>query len=53
MLSFNEDYFYFAVAMPEGFLSLGNASLTSGKAFKDLYDNVSTAREILNDLKLK
>ena len=53
MLSFNSDRFYFAVAMPEGFLTLGNAPLTSGEALKDLYDNIVTARGILNDLKLK
>ena len=53
MLSFNGGEFYFAVAMPEGFLTLGNASLTSGDALKDLYDNILTAQGILNDLKLK
>ena len=53
MLSFNGDHFYFAVAMPEGFLTLGNSSLTSGEALKDLYDNFDAARKILNDLKLK
>ena len=52
MLSFNGNYFYFAVAMPEGFLTLGDSSLTSGKALNDLYDNIVTAREIMNDLKL-
>jgi hypothetical protein len=53
MLSFNGDNFYFAVAMPEGFLTLGASSLTSGEALKDLYDNFSTARELLNDLKIR
>jgi hypothetical protein len=53
MLSFNGNRFYFAVSMPEGFLTLGNSSLTSGEAFKDFYDNISTAREIFNDLKIK
>ena len=53
MLSFNGDRFFFAVAMSEGFLTLGNSSLTSGEALKDFYDNVAAAREILNDLKLK
>ena len=53
MLSFSGDRFYFAVAMPEGFLTLGNSSLTSGEALKDLYDNIMAAQEILNDLKLK
>jgi hypothetical protein len=53
MLSFNADRFYFAVAMPEGFLTLGNASLTSGEALKDLYDNFMAARYIVNDLKIK
>ena len=52
MLSFSGSYFYFAVSMPEGFLTLGNSSLTSGEALKDLYDNIATAREIMNDLKL-
>jgi hypothetical protein len=52
MLSFNGNHFYFAVAMPEGFLTLGSASLTSGEALKDLYDNFATAQGILNDLKL-
>jgi len=53
MFSFNGNHFYFAVAMPEGFLTLGNSSLTSGKALKDLYDNIKVAQDILNDLKLK
>jgi hypothetical protein len=53
MLSFSGNNFYFAVAMPEGFLTLGNASLTSGEALKDLYDNFVAAQGILNDLKLK
>ena len=53
MLSFNDDRFFFAVAMPEGFLTLGDASLTSGEALKDLYDNFSTTRDIVNDLKIK
>ncbi|MCL2247034.1 MAG: DUF3137 domain-containing protein [Lentimicrobiaceae bacterium] len=53
MLSFNGDSFYFAVAMPEGFLTLGNTSLTSGDALKDLYDNFVAAQGLLNDLKLK
>ena len=52
MLSFNANNFYFAVAMPEGFLTLGAASLTSGEALHDLYDNFATAQQILNDLKL-
>ena len=52
MLSFSGNYFYFAVAMPEGFLTLGDSSLTSGEALNDLYDNIATTREILNDLKL-
>jgi hypothetical protein len=53
MLSFSDNRFYFAVAMPEGFLTLGKSSLTSGEALKDLYDNFTAAREILNDLKIK
>ena len=52
MLSFSGNHFFFAVAMPEGFLTLGNASLTSGEALKDLYDNFATAQGILTDLKL-
>jgi len=53
MISFSNDRFYFAVAMPEGFLTLGSDSLTSGNALKDLYDNVVTAQGILSDLKIK
>ncbi|MDR2148667.1 MAG: DUF3137 domain-containing protein [Tannerella sp.] len=53
MLSFSGDRFFFAVAMPEGFLTLGSSSLTSGEALQDLYDNFAAARDILNDLKLK
>jgi hypothetical protein len=53
MLSFSDSHFYFAVSMPEGFFTLGDSSLTSGKALKDLYDNIITAQGILNDLKLK
>ena len=53
MLSFNNDRFFFAVAMPEGFLTLGDASLTSGEALRDLYDNIDAARDIVNNLKIK
>ena len=52
MLSFNGNRFFFAVAMPEGFLTLGSAPLSTGEALSDLYDNITTAREILNILKL-
>jgi hypothetical protein len=50
MLSFNRDCFYFAVAMPEGFLTLGRSAVKA--AAGDLYDNIVTAREILKNLKL-
>jgi len=53
MLSFNGNQFFFAVAMPEGFLTLGNASPDTGEALKDLYDNIVVAQGILNDLKIK
>ena len=53
MLSFNGNRFFFAVAMPEGFLTLGSSSLTSGEALNDLYDNIMDAQDILKDLKLK
>jgi len=53
MLSFNNDRFFFAVEMPEGFLTLGDSSLTSGEALKDLYDNFAVAQNIVNDLKIK
>jgi hypothetical protein len=52
MLSFSDDRFYFAVTMPEGFLTLGNASLASGEALKDFYDNIAAARDIAGNLKL-
>jgi hypothetical protein len=49
MLSFNEDKFFFAVAMPEGFLTLGKRSKN---VVGDLYDNIVAVREILKNLKL-
>lgn len=53
MLSFNGDRFYFAVSMPEGFLTLGDGSYTSGEALSDFYDNIAVARGILVDLNVK
>jgi hypothetical protein len=53
MLSFSGNRFFFAAAMPEGFLTLGNSSLTSGEALNDLYDNITVARTVLNDLKIR
>jgi hypothetical protein len=53
MLSFSGNRFFFAVVMPEGFLTLGASSLTSGDALKDLYDNFVAAQAIIADLKLK
>jgi hypothetical protein len=52
MLSFNRDKFFFAVAMPEGFLTLGNSATPQGTGIQDLYDNIVTVREILKELKL-
>jgi hypothetical protein len=52
MLSFNRDAFFFAVAMPEGLLTLGRSKVNTGDVVGDLYDNIQTAREILKDLKL-
>ncbi|MDR0811335.1 MAG: DUF3137 domain-containing protein [Paludibacter sp.] len=49
MLSFVGNNFFFAVSMPEGFLTLGD---DSSAVVNDLYDNISTVREILKDLKL-
>lgn len=53
MLSFSGNRFFFAVAMPEGFLTLGRSTLTPNEALKDLCDNLTAAQEILNDLKIK
>jgi hypothetical protein len=52
MLSFNGDAFFFAVTMPEGFLTLGKGAVNSGKAAGGLYDHIMASREILKDLKL-
>jgi hypothetical protein len=51
MLSFSGSEFFFAVAMPEGFLTLGNAPASEG-ALSDLYDNFMAAKEILSYLKI-
>jgi hypothetical protein len=50
MLSFSGDQFYFAVSMPEGFLTLGG---NTKNTVYDLYDNIETARTILKELKLE
>jgi len=52
MLSFNGDMFFFAVAMSEGFLTLGGGSVHSGQAVNDLFDNIEAVRAILKELKL-
>ncbi|GHV50402.1 hypothetical protein FACS1894181_10910 [Bacteroidia bacterium] len=52
MLSFNGSQFFFAVAMPEGFLTLGSNAVHPGTAINDLYENIETARTILRELKL-
>jgi hypothetical protein len=52
MLAFNGDRFFFAAAMPEGFLTLGRGAVHTGKAVHDLYDNIAAVREILRELKL-
>ncbi|GHT78525.1 hypothetical protein FACS189464_2120 [Bacteroidia bacterium] len=49
MLSFSGDQFYFAVSMPEGFLTLGG---NTDNAVYDLYDNIEIARTILKELRL-
>ncbi|MDR1415146.1 MAG: DUF3137 domain-containing protein [Odoribacteraceae bacterium] len=50
MLSFSNNHFYFAVPMPEGFLTLGS---NAGNAVRDLHASIETARAILDDLKIK
>ncbi|MDR2470291.1 MAG: DUF3137 domain-containing protein [Tannerella sp.] len=52
MFSFNGARFFFAVAMPEGFLTLDSRHATDGRTVRDLYDSVIAAREILRDLKI-
>jgi hypothetical protein len=54
MLSFHGDSFFFAVSMPEGFLTLegGSTASGSGRRVGDLYDSVETARIVLQELKL-
>lgn len=51
LLSFNGNRFYFAVSMPEGFLTLGNDAGRQG-VVGDLYDNVETALSVIKDLRL-
>lgn len=51
MLSFNGNRFYFAVSMPEGFLTLGN-NVARHEVVGDLYDNVEMALSVMKDLRL-
>lgn len=53
MLSFSDSKFFFAVNMPEGFLTLGNSSIKPEKALSGLYDNFRAVRETLDDLKIR
>ena len=52
MLSFDADKFYFSVPMPEGLLTLGNKSITGRKSIQVIYDNVTVAQSILQELRL-
>ena len=52
MLSFNDDKFYFSVPMPEGLLTLGNKSITKHNSVQVIYDNVTVAQSILQELRL-
>jgi hypothetical protein len=52
MMSFTGNRFYFAVSMPEGFLTLGKNTGSSG-AVGDLYDNVDAALSVMQDLRLQ
>lgn len=51
MISFNGSRFYFAVSMPEGFLTLGN-NAGKNEVVGDLYENVATALQVIDDLRL-
>ena len=53
MIAFSGARFFFAVAMPEGFLTLGNRRAIDGRTVGDLCDNVAAAREILRNLKIR
>ena len=52
MFSFVEDRFYYAVSMPEGFLTLSQQGLKQGTTVGDIYENIETARAVMSELKL-
>jgi len=52
MMSFHIDKFYFSVSMPEGLLTLGNKSITKNNSIQAMYDNITVAQSILQELRL-
>lgn len=53
MLSFSRDSFYYAAAMPNGFLSLRPSTLKDGKLLEEIYNDISLACKVTDDLRIK
>lgn len=52
MLSFSKGYFYYAAAMPEGFLRLRPKALDDGKLLEEIYNDITLSCGIADELKL-
>lgn len=52
MLSFSRGNFYYAAAMPEGFLRLRPKALNDGKLLEEIYNDIALSCGIADELKL-
>lgn len=52
MLSFSKGYFYYAATMPDGFLRLRPKALNDGKLLEEIYNDISLACKVTDELRL-
>ena len=52
MLSFSRGTFYYAAAMPSGFLCVRPSALNDGKLLEDIYNDISLSCKVAEELRL-
>lgn len=52
MLSFSKDTFYYAAAMPNGFLCLRPSTLKDGKLLEEIYNDINLSCKVTDELRL-
>ena len=53
MLSFSKGRFYYAAAMPEGFLRLRANALNDGQLLEEIYNDITLSCQVTEELRLK